>query len=204
MSRKREKLGGDLVRFIITLGAAAVVMIAVGLYFIHRLLEEPAPSTQLDFSRVVGEKMIHTEPPVSENAARVFFTSDGRTLSSEIIETGRDMTAYEQVDRLAHRLIKGPTSRYFAEVIPDKTSLRAIYITDNEVTLDFTKEIRENFQGGITAELLTVYSIVNTVTMNIQGVDLVRIMIEGEPAKTLAGEIDISAPLSANLNLVRW
>ena len=193
-----------LVRFLITLAAFVLGASIVGVYFIYRLFEIRQTGTHADFSQVTQGKLKVGEAPVSPHTARIFFTTDGRHLSAEFFDLPEDLTPYERITRLLDRLIRGPKSKYFEPVLPDKTSLRGVYIVDNEAILDFSGDLGKNLPGGISPELLAVYSIVNTVILNVEGVNKVQILVEGETLPTLAGEIDISAPLGANPSLVKW
>ena len=195
---------GNLLRFVIALGAIALVAAAIGVYFIYRLFETQSSASQMDLSRVLQGKLRVQEAPVSPNTARIFFTTDGRYLSAEFIELPGELTPYERITRLLDRLMRGPVSKYFEPVLPEKTTLRGVYVVDDEAILDFSRDLEKNFQGGIVGEMLAVYSIVNTVILNMEGVGRVQILIEGEVKSSPAGEMDISAPLGVNLNLVKW
>ena len=69
--------------------------------------------------------------------------------------------------------------------------------------LNFSKEISERHPGGSSAELQTIYSIVNTVTLNFPDIKKVQLLIEGKKVNTLAGHIDISFPLSQDKDLIK-
>ncbi len=100
-------------------------------------------------------------------------------------------------------LIKGPRSN-LTVTLPPKTGLRAVYITpDKTAYVDFTEEIATQHSGGVASELMTIYSIVNSLILNVSDVDQVKILIEGEEAETLAGHIDIRFPISADMLLIR-
>lgn len=100
-------------------------------------------------------------------------------------------------------LIKGPRSD-LTFTLPPKTGLRAVYITpDKTAYVDFTEEIATQHSGGVASELMTIYSIVNTLVLNVSDVDQVKILIEGREAETLAGHIDIRFPISADMLLIR-
>ncbi|HEV7500454.1 MAG TPA: hypothetical protein VGQ33_10650, partial [Vicinamibacteria bacterium] len=51
-------------------------------------------------------------------------------------------------------------------------------------------------------ELLSVYSIVNSLTVNFPAIKRVQIHFDDRPAETLAGHIDLSRPLSADMTLL--
>jgi spore germination protein GerM len=100
-------------------------------------------------------------------------------------------------------LIKGPKQDLLG-TIPENTKLRAFYLTrDGTAYVDMTKEIAKAHPGGINSEIITIYSIVNSLILNIYEVNAVKILINGGETLTLAGHIDISRPLRANLLLIR-
>ena len=91
-------------------------------------------------------------------------------------------------------LIKGPESSDFYRTIPEGTQINEVYIADDIAYLDLSEEIFKNHPGGSSGELMTVYSIVNTLT-EISPIKGVQILVEGNEMKSLAGHIDISMPL---------
>ncbi len=204
MTDNDKKKGGDFLRFLVTIGAAALVVIILGLYSLHRIFEVGPSPSRLDFSHVITGRLLLSKAPVSPDTARVFFTTDGRHLSAEVVEIPEDLTLYQRTHRLLTRLLKAPESKYFQPVLPDDVKVRGLYLVDDAVTVDFSKGLTENFRGGIITEMLMVYSIVDTIVLNVQEVNRVQILIGGKVVPTLGGEVDISRPLGANLNLVRW
>jgi spore germination protein GerM len=104
---------------------------------------------------------------------------------------------------IIHELIQGPNGN-LVRTIPVGTALNAIYISkDGTAFVDFSDMIRENHPGGSQTELLTVYSIVNSIALNIPQVEQVKILIDGRESQTLSGHIDLTSPLSADMILVR-
>ena len=100
-------------------------------------------------------------------------------------------------------LLKGPKQR-LARTIREGTQLRAFYILENRTAyIDLTRAFRDHHPGGARSELLTIYSIVNTLTMNMSEIESVKILIEGQEVITLAGHVDLRYPLRANLLYVR-
>lgn len=91
-------------------------------------------------------------------------------------------------------LIKGPENSASYPTIPEGTQVNEVYITDDIVYIDLSEEIFKNHPGGSSGELMTVYSIVNTLT-EIPPIKGVQILVEGNEMKSLVGHIDISMPL---------
>ncbi len=101
-------------------------------------------------------------------------------------------------------LISGPTEKNLVRTLPEGTVCRAFYLTDDGVAYaDFSGEIRDRHPGGSEAELMAIYSIVNSLVLNVDEVKKVKILIEGGEADTLAGHIDLRRPFEANMRMVR-
>jgi len=91
-------------------------------------------------------------------------------------------------------LIKGPENTDFYLTIPEGTQVNEVYIADDIVYIDLSEEIFKNHPGGSSGELMTVYSIVNTLT-EIPPIKGVQILVGGNEMNSLVGHIDISMPL---------
>jgi hypothetical protein len=100
-------------------------------------------------------------------------------------------------------LIEGPNEELM-RTIPSDAALRALFVTKNKSAyVDLTKAIREKHPGGCKSEIITIYSIVNSLILNIPEIDTVKILIDGHESMTLAGHIDLRFPLKADMLLVR-
>ena len=91
-------------------------------------------------------------------------------------------------------LIKGPTSSNLYSTIPEGTRVNEVYIADDIVYVDLSEEVFKNHSGGSSGELMTVYSIVNSLT-EISPIKGVQILVEGNERNSLVGHVDISMPL---------
>ncbi|MBE3587051.1 MAG: GerMN domain-containing protein [Thermoanaerobacteraceae bacterium] len=100
-------------------------------------------------------------------------------------------------------LCRGPVSGSgLNPTIPPGTRLKDINIKDGVATVDFSRELKTKHWGGSSGELLTVYSIVNTLTQ-FPSVQKVQLLVEGERQQSLAGHLDISRPLQRDSGLIR-
>ena len=105
--------------------------------------------------------------------------------------------------RIINSLIVGPTEG-LVPTIPQGTVVRALYVLDDGTAfVDLSEAVSEHHPGGIKSELLTVFSIVNSLVLNISEINSVKILVEGRETSTLAGHIDIRFPFKANMLLVR-
>jgi spore germination protein GerM len=134
----------------------------------------------------------------------LYFADDGNAYlkaEARVLDSGTAGRRFGE--EVLQALLAGP-GQALVRTIPAATELRALYITaERTAYVDLSAAVREDHPGGVQSELLTIYAIVNTLVLNLEDVARVQILIEGNTAQTLAGHIDISRPLTANLLLVR-
>ncbi|MCG6911141.1 MAG: GerMN domain-containing protein [Deltaproteobacteria bacterium] len=100
-------------------------------------------------------------------------------------------------------LIRGPR-KALLRTIPEGTTLRAFHLLENGTAyVDLSAAAKENHPGGARSELMTIYSLVNSLILNMPDVAAVKILIDGHEATTLAGHIDLRYPFTANMLLIR-
>lgn len=130
------------------------------------------------------------------DAKRPFLVSEPRVMvnSGDPILFGR---------QLMTELIKGSAGGNLA-TIPAGTQLRAFFLLDDgTAVVDFTDSLRKNHPGGCRREQLTLFSIVNSLTLNVPEIDRVKILINGADIRTLTGHVPLDFPLTADLLLTR-
>jgi len=67
--------------------------------------------------------------------------------------------------------------------------------------VNFSKEIVTAHWGGSMGEIMTVYSVVNTLAL-FPDIEQVKFLVEGEEVETLTGHLDMSGPLEPDWGLV--
>ena len=104
---------------------------------------------------------------------------------------------------IVEALIKGP-QKGLVRTIPAGTKLNAIYIDpDNVCYVDLSATVRNNHPGGSNSEMLTIYSVVNSLILNVSGIKRVKILIDGNETPTLAGHINLQSAFTAYMLLIR-
>ena len=104
---------------------------------------------------------------------------------------------------IVEALINGPQEGLL-RTIPSGTKLKAIYVTPDGICyVDLSEEVRNNHPGGSNTELLTIYSMVNSLILNVPEIKRVKILIDGNEALTLAGHINLQFPVKADMLLIR-
>ena len=101
-------------------------------------------------------------------------------------------------------LLQGPDNSKLVSTIPAGSQLLHTFVTeDGTAYVDFNPELSTLHPGGVTAERLTLYAIVNSLVLNLETVERVQLLLQGKPAPTLSGHLDILHPKTANLLIVR-
>ncbi len=138
----------------------------------------------------------------NEKQVDIFFSSeDGEYLRAERWGIRPGTTESEIREALA-ALIKGPRNSRYGKTLPVGVRLLNVNVKDSTAIANFSSEIIRNHPGGSSGELQTIYSIVDTITLNFKNIKDVQILVEGKKEKTLAGHIDISLPLGPDRKII--
>lgn len=98
-------------------------------------------------------------------------------------------------------LIAGPSEDSLLKTIPEGTEVEDIDLAEGQAEVSFNQALSERHWGGSSGELMTVYSIVNTLTQ-FDEIDEVKILIEGQEVESLVGHMDLTDFLVFNEDLV--
>lgn len=124
-------------------------------------------------------------------------------LVKEFREISSPKNSEKRATSLIRELIKGPEAKS-VRTIPEQTKLNFIKIDQSGlVQIDFSDELSEFHPGGSSSEIITIFSVVNTLTKNIKEAKRVKFLINGKDIETIAGHIDCREPFSSNEKLVR-
>jgi len=175
--------------------AAIVAAVFVAGLFVAPLLQEKAYQLK--------EWFVKPPPPEMKTVKLYFSEPRGEYLVYEERKIVASPEIPKEAKSILRELIRGPDDSSLSATLPSEAEIRAAYIEDNCLYVDFSSALREKHSGGTTAELLTVYSIVNTLLDNFPSQSYVQILIQGMPAETLAGHIDIRNPFSKNFDIVK-
>jgi len=109
----------------------------------------------------------------------------------------------EEAKEMIIELIKGPRGNLIP-TLPPHTKLLTLHISNDGVAkINFNKSLSKDHPGGSSAEMMTVYSIVNSLALNFPQIKRVQILIEGKGIETISGHLSLKQPLSPNPNLIK-
>ena len=97
-------------------------------------------------------------------------------------------------------LLKGPKELKNLQVIPSGTKILSVETTDEVCYVNFSKEIIEKHPGGTYAEIMTIYSIVNSLT-ELSNINKVQFLIDGE-IREVFKHIMINEPLERDITYI--
>jgi spore germination protein GerM len=105
---------------------------------------------------------------------------------------------------VVRELIKGSANTAVPKLLPGDTEVRGAYLLpDGTAFVDLGgPTLSAGWGTGSHEELMAVYSIVQTVMANFPEAKRVRLLVNGEPAETLAGHISLARPFTPMKSLV--
>jgi spore germination protein GerM len=107
-----------------------------------------------------------------------------------------------QLRTVVEELARGSTTG-LVPTLPEGTRVLEVFVVARGIAyVDLSKEATAGLPGGSKAELLTVYSVVNTIVTNFPGVSRVRLLVDDQSVSSFGGHVDVSRPLPPDMTLV--
>lgn len=129
----------------------------------------------------------------------LFFTADGTRLAREAraVESCDDDDSC--LNNILDELLSGPVGE-FEQTVPEGTVVDAVRIVGDLAIIELNRTFSDDMLSGSSAEMLAVYSIVNTVAVNFPHIQTVKINVDGNEETTLR-HLDLSDPLQPDYSL---
>lgn len=132
-----------------------------------------------------------------------FSDSEGGYLIGEKRKILKRNGAKEEAKETIIELIKGPKGKLIP-TLPPRTELLTLEISDAGVAkVNFNPALSRDHPGGSSAEMMTVYSIVNSLSLNFPQIKRVQIFIDGKPIATLVGHLSLEQPVTPKPDLIK-
>jgi hypothetical protein len=136
--------------------------------------------------------------------AMLFYVSDD---GSELIQVSREVPFAETPVEQARRIVEAEVAIAppgLTSAIPAGTTVRAVMMDAHGAAyVDLSREVVTGHTGGTLDEALTVFAIVNAITVNLPDVSAVQILVDGRAVDSLVGHLDLRHPLGRSLQWVR-
>ena len=144
--------------------------------------------------------------------ARLYFPGQHERLHEVERELPLEGPLEDRARVLLLALLEGPEaagaepSDELSPALPDGAGIRHVFRPEPALLL-VDLEPPEDPQAlamGSRQELLAVYSLVNTLVLNLDGIERVGLLLGGVQGATFAGHVDTSLPLVANRRLISF
>ncbi len=144
------------------------------------------------------------KPEETRKIVLFFLSEEDTLLHPEEREIAADSSIVRQAKQTIQELIKG-SQRGYISPFPPETRLRELFVTKDGVAyVDFSEDIVERNLSGSSAEISTIFSVVNSLAYNFKTIKEVFILIEGQEKETLGGHINLSRPFLPLYDLVAY
>jgi spore germination protein GerM len=144
------------------------------------------------------------ENKVALRTIHLYFESPQMLLTSETRDVQLPENPAGALPAVMRELVKGSANQGVPHSLPADTVIRGAYLLPDGIAfIDLGgPTLTQGWPTGSHEELIAVYSIVQTVMANFPQVRRVRLLINGEPAETLAGHVALNRSLGPMPSLV--
>ena len=194
MKRKRKKRssqkgrGGKILFLLILIGMIALI------FYLFRQ----------DIINSLKPRLEKWSPVEKKKEVLLYFSdSEGEFLIGEKRKILKKNEVKQEKKETNIELVKGPKGNLIP-TLPPRTKLLTLQINDAGVAkVNFNSALSKDHPGGTSAEMMTVFSIVNSLTLNFPQIKRVQILIDGKPIETIAGHLSLRQPLSPKSDLIK-
>lgn len=141
----------------------------------------------------------HIRQPSGTRTAVLFFVASSSRLAREARELEPCSEAGVCIKDTLDALLSGPLGDY-EEAIPESAALNGVRIEGATAVVDLNRGFAADLPSGSSAEMLAVYSIVDTICTNYPQINRVKLTVEGN-GSTALGHLDLSEPLAPDYSL---
>jgi spore germination protein GerM len=141
---------------------------------------------------------LNAENKVEVRPVTLFFEGPEMLLVRETRNVALPENPAGALSLVARELLKGSANAGVPHIFPRDTIVRSTFLLpDGTAFIDLGgATLTQGWGTGSHEELMAVYSVVQTVTANFPEAKRVRILVNGEPAETLAGHVNLSRALA--------
>ncbi len=173
-----------------------VILVGIGLFAFIQFRQEIE-----NFFKPPVEKKVS---PREKREITLFFSDqEGEFLVGEKRSIARREDVEKEARDIIVELTRGPRGKLIP-TLPPQTRLLAFELDEGGLAkVSFNKALSKDHPGGSSAEMMTVFSIVNSLAFNFPRVKRVQILVEGKEIETIAGHLSLRRPIPSNLSLVK-
>jgi spore germination protein GerM len=179
-------------KYLVVWGVLAVLVFVVGLvvgYLNTAEAPQPLPSA------------VETSVVTTREVILYFASVDGQSLVAETRDIAECQQDEDCLRDTVRALIDGSQGE-LAAILPDQVVLNDVSVEGSLVNVDFSQDLISAHPGGTQSELLTIYGLADTLTVNFPHLRQMRVLVDGAPVATLKGHVDLRQPINPDFSLV--
>ncbi len=184
--------------------AIAIVLVLAGLVAVVVWQRNAPENSSADAAGTVPAAADEAPATGEVLTADFYFPGTGGWLQTERREVSASAETAERISTVVETLLAGPRGRGMRPPLPDNVTLRRVYLAEGGlafVDLESPEGAPPPASGSLR-EMLTVYSLVNTVLLNFEELERIVLLWNGRQLRTFAGHLDTMRPLAANTDLI--
>jgi spore germination protein GerM len=192
--RKSRKKGGSG-RFFLFL-----IIIGVGLFLAYHFRQEIFDAVKPFWEKKPEKKIVVKEKKI---VTLYFSEEEGEYLVGEKREIPKKESVEEEAKEAIIELIRGPRGELIP-TLPSQTELLGLQLDQRGLArVNFNRALTKNHPGGSSAEMMTVYSVVNSLTFNFPNIKRVQFLVEGKQVETIAGHLSLRQSVPPKPDLIK-
>ena len=137
-------------------------------------------------------------------SVQLFFSdSNERFLVPEKRFIPRPKTLNGQAEELVRALMEGSRMN-LVRTLPEGMQLQSVTVDKNGTAhVSFNRKLIDDHPGGTASEMATLYSMANTLALNLQEIKRVKLLIDGREFTTIKGHVDTREPILPDRDLIK-
>lgn len=186
--KDRKKKKSTRIIYLIAIISAVVLLLVLFFVILFNALFPP-----VDMEALKKKKKVIAEIYFSEPQER-FLVAEKRYIYKE-------EDAARQAREVVNALLDGSKTGYI-NTFPAKVVLRDVKLNkDGVAQVNFSANLTKSHPGGSTAEMVTIYSLTNSLTANIPEIKAVKILVEGKELPSIKGHVSTTDPFRPDPDL---
>ncbi|NTW17671.1 MAG: GerMN domain-containing protein [Syntrophaceae bacterium] len=107
-----------------------------------------------------------------------------------------------QAKEIVKALLDGSKTK-LVNTFPEKVSLESIRIDDKSTAhVSFDNKLIQLHPGSCASEMITIYSLTNTLIRNVNGIKRVKLLVDGKEVDSIKGHINARQPFIMNKDMM--
>lgn len=186
--RDRKKKKSTRIVYLVAIISAVVLVLALFFVILFNALFPPVDMEALKKKKKIIAEIYYSDP-------------QERFLVAEKRYIYKEEDAARQAKEVVNALLEGSKTGY-VNTFPAKVALRNVKLDKDGVAyVSFSDNLLKMHPGGSSSEMVTIYSLTNTLTANIPEIKAVKILVEGKELPSIKGHISTINPFRPDPDL---